>query len=448
MHADDRTSRLSFLLLNHTWFAEELRALGHEVVCAGWAHGGFDVVFPRLITVEELAAFLPRDFAPTHVVYYDDSHSVSVVGLDRLAVPLLFYSVDAHHHHLWQRYLVDLSDRTLVAQHDYLAAFARFQTRPVPLDWFPLWAPQRLEPAAERDIPVSFRGTLDPTLHPERQKFFDKIRLEVPVDAGPGSYADVYPRSHIVLNQTIGCDVNFRVFEALMSGALLITPGVGNGFYLLFEEGKHLVSYVRGDAADALEKIQYYLAHPEEAQAIAAEGRALVLASHTAEHRARQLADLARNTVREPSPHRAVAAAALLLSAVQTYRNIPKNGEGRNPWHDRLIAEATQLLRGLSSDTVLSDELRAMLFLATCFLEVNRGVSESIAMLQQLCATFPGDLLLKLCLSEELLRCDRGAEAEAIAEEVAVDGRELLACLPSLLGEARSQVLRSLTPAE
>ena len=53
--------------------------------------------------------------------------------------------------------------------------------------------------------------------------------------------------------------------------------------------GTEVVAF--SDAAQLKEQIAYYLAHPDEAAAIATLARTRVLAEHTYEHRARQVLD-------------------------------------------------------------------------------------------------------------------------------------------------------------
>lgn len=446
MHVDIDETVYSILLLNHTWLAPELRSLGHEVITAGWAHGGFDVVFNRLDSLESLYSKLPEGFAPTHVVYYDDSYSVSLLGLERLAVPLLFYSIDVHHHHAWHKYLAELSDLTFVAQRDYLQLLKDSVSPSVPIEWLPLWATLPMQPAAERDIPVCFRGSLDPVLHPERKAFFEAVSARVPVDAATGSYLDDYPRSKIVLNQAIGNDVNFRIFEALMAGALLITPKVSNGFDELFRDGIDLVTFASGNAEQAADLVEYYLEHPAEASEIAARGREIVLTRHSGTHRAALLVSKLAALVRDERRDRSVWSAALSLSAMSTYRNVKRDEDGRNPWHERLLLHAAGLLVSSPVEPDSAEEARSLVYLCACFIENCLSVEDSIDFLSRICDS-RDDLMLKLCLADELVRNDRPLEALEIAEQLSPEPEQLLAALPEVLLQAREQVYQALGSA-
>ncbi len=80
---------------------------------------------------------------------------------------------------------------------------------------------------------------------------------------------------------------NMRLYEATGVGALLLTDAKRN-LGELFEVGSEIVAYEGAD--DLAERIRHYLAHEDEAAAIAAAGQRRTLAEHTYEHRMRELA--------------------------------------------------------------------------------------------------------------------------------------------------------------
>ena len=112
---------------------------------------------------------------------------------------------------------------------------------------------------------VSFVGSLDARLHPDRVALLDALRGRLPLHVAEGPYADVFTHSRIVLNQTVRGDLNARVFEALACGALLLTERTGNGLLDLFADGEELVTYARighGLTAvldDALDKVAEFV---------------------------------------------------------------------------------------------------------------------------------------------------------------------------------------------
>lgn len=102
--------------------------------------------------------------------------------------------------------------------------------------------------------------------------------------------ADIYTRSRIVFNHAINDDVNMRVFEALATRSLLLTPEVSS-LDVLFQDGVHLVTYRTLD--EAVEKAHYYLAHDDEREQIAEAGYREVLAKHTFAHRVKRMLEVA-----------------------------------------------------------------------------------------------------------------------------------------------------------
>jgi len=77
-----------------------------------------------------------------------------------------------------------------------------------------------------------------------------------------------------------------RVFEVLACGAFQLCDDQRDVF-ALFQDGRDLVKFT--DGGDLVAKVKYFLAHPEERQAIAAQGRKTVLARHTYRHRIEEL---------------------------------------------------------------------------------------------------------------------------------------------------------------
>lgn len=172
---------------------------------------------------------------------------------------------------------------------------------------------ERLGPV-EKDIGVSFVGGISrdhvktlPTLEYLAQntpiEFFgygaDNLDAASPIRSrhhGEAWGLDMYrslARSRITLNRHI--DVaennanNMRLFEATGVGTMLLTDRKDN-LGELFEIGKEVVAY--SSPQEAAELIQYYLAHPDEAQAIAKAGQARTLREHTYRHRMEELAPI------------------------------------------------------------------------------------------------------------------------------------------------------------
>jgi spore maturation protein CgeB len=83
-----------------------------------------------------------------------------------------------------------------------------------------------------------------------------------------------------------GAMANTKVYEVLATGGFLMSDEKKD-LTALFRSGREFVGF--HDAADCAAKIRYYLGHPGERRAIAAQGQRETLAHHTYEHRLCQL---------------------------------------------------------------------------------------------------------------------------------------------------------------
>ncbi len=282
-HVPERS--LKILLLHQSWLAPELRSRGHQVTVAGYGQG----VDLRLEgpggSIDEILDFFPTANKPDCIVYHDDSRPLSILGLETVDIPTLLYAVDTHHHLSWHMYLARAFDHVWVAHLDYLTAM-RAQNSTT--EWMPLWAPEILKPQKTKTIEACFRGNLDPNYHPKRAKFFEEVGKFISLDAGSGHYKTDYARAKIVINQAVKNDLNFRVFEAMSAGALLITPRV-LGLDSLFVDGQDLVTYEGDSVEDVCRVVKYFLAHDSERERIADSGHRKVLRWHSPSARALKL---------------------------------------------------------------------------------------------------------------------------------------------------------------
>lgn len=98
---------------------------------------------------------------------------------------------------------------------------------------------------------------------------------------------------HIDMAKNYAC--NMRLFEATGCGTLLITDYKDN-LNELFEIGKEVVAYRSPEECAAL--VNYYLNHPEEAEAIARAGQARTLRDHTYERRMERTAEILERHLR------------------------------------------------------------------------------------------------------------------------------------------------------
>lgn len=96
----------------------------------------------------------------------------------------------------------------------------------------------------------------------------------------------VYAETKVVVGDSLCLDFEYpyywsdRVYETIGRGGFIIHPYI-KGMEDHFEDGKHLVFYKFGDFEELTEKIDYYLAHGAEREAIRKAGHDHVKQNHT-----------------------------------------------------------------------------------------------------------------------------------------------------------------------
>lgn len=425
--------KLNILLCNYGWWQNELRELGHNVFTVSWLAPGSKLNIPRLFSFKEILSELPADFKPDCLVYFDDSYPLSIVGLEEVDIPKLFYSVDVQHHHQWHKHVGGMFDEVWVAQKDFLPQMQLLSDPELPLKWQALWADGEIGLGLERDIDVCFRGNLDAELHPERGRFFQEIAEDIPIDAREGEYRLDYQRAKIVLNECVAGDLNFRVFEAMAAGALLLTPRIANGIQELFTENEQLVFY--DDAKDAKRLIKHYLAHPEQRERIARAGQAEVRARHMARNRAEDLAETCERLLSRKKPVLNLCAARTYLQGVGAYKkDIPLD-----------LPERTKLLNLAKESLLRSAKLRepgpiedlwATVLTAKCYLEQLELQVELRRFTEGLLSEEQPDEMLLLIHLDSLEQTGARVEAEELKAKLPEASRETIEEARLVLREA------------
>ncbi|MDD3312590.1 glycosyltransferase [Pseudodesulfovibrio sp.] len=340
---------MRILNLDGRYFVEPFRRMGHEVLWIG-PFAECDVPLDTMLPLSELLAVLrARAFTPDLVVWADICRPPSVVGVETLPAVTVGFSIDQYCNP-WHLAYGAAFDLMLVAQKDYLPLFAQEQLGNE-LEWFPLFcdAFRDADTGEERDIPVSFVGTVAGSFNRKRKAFLDAFRRGHPLFATQGDYAPVYNRSRLVLNQSAAGELNFRIFEALGCGAAVLTEEAENGLSELFADGEDLLLYPRGDSAAAADMARRALADGS-AERTAKNGWRKVHASHSSAVRARRI----------------LKRAGELLATGPTWRR-------RNPdVAARRVANAYNILAS-DAELALTPELRA------AFARLARATREAAA---------------------------------------------------------------------
>lgn len=402
---------MKILIFNQDWFAPQLRELGHHVITCG-SEPHLDHHIPCAFNNLDNIIQGLNGFLPDVILWHDNSMPTFLMtGLEATSIPLVLYSVDTFHHYPLHTFMAELFDHVLVAQKDYVNAFDDCGT---PATWLPLWAPRCIEASDDKKWPVSFVGNLNAKLNPRRVKFFDELKRHIPIHITQGNYWEFFPFSEIVVNQTVKGDLNFRVFEAMMSGALLLTERTPNGLLEIFEEGKHLVTYTPDSVDEATEKVSYLLNNPEQMRQIARNGREEIVKKHLPKHRAKTVHDIL-STISKRAPAKDRHFRAMVnhaLTSVISARNSGKH------MPIPLTAALLAAQRGIECGEQLS-EMQAGYLVRACYAyndltESSKG-TELIAHFADM---LPKQEILVLSAIRNLLNSGRRLEAEVVAAKI------------------------------
>lgn len=289
---------MRILNLDGHYFVAPFREMGHEVLWLGTG-ANCDIRLETVLSLADLMALLKeRAFNPDLVVWSDTCRPPSVIGIESLPAVTVGFSIDQYCNP-WHMAYAAAFDLMLVAQKDYLPLFEQEQLGNE-LEWFPLFCnPGRdVDMGLERDVPVSFVGTVEGSINKERKQFLNDFKKQYPLFVTQGNYVPIFNRSRIVLNQSAAAELNFRVFEAMACGAAMLTEDVDNGLDELFVDGENVLLYPRGDVAGAVETARRAL-EDGSADEIAARGRETVMARHSSSVRAKHILKRVRQMLAE-----------------------------------------------------------------------------------------------------------------------------------------------------
>ena len=244
------------------------------------------------VTILSDVAMLYR-MPPVDLLLVIDPFFGGIQFLPELDCPTAVVLIDTHRDLVTRAMFSRFFDHVLVAQQSDVSRIIGDGHPSV--QWLPLGGDPQVHfvPDLMRDIDVGFVGKLgEPGT--ERNTVLTTIlnrflTNEIGPFYSPTKMGEIYSRSKIVFNKSIGGDVNMRVFEAWASGALLVTDRIGNGLEDLATEGVHYVGY--DSVEEAIAEIERYLADHTARTQIAEAGQALLLERHTYDARLSQILD-------------------------------------------------------------------------------------------------------------------------------------------------------------
>jgi tetratricopeptide (TPR) repeat protein len=359
-------------------------------------------------------------------------------GVESCDLPIAAYVYDSPLNHFWLRHYLPLFDAAFVDFPDSIDLLGAEGTRA-------FWSPYAIdpanfpEPAEHKEHDLAFVGAS--VGRPRREALLELLRANFDIVTGgaarpgdPGRMtlresAEIYARSRIVVNECLIDGPNFRAFEAMASGALLLTEETRNGLPDLFEEGVHFATYT---PSNVVERAHYYLEHESERAEIAAAGRERVLERHSRLARAGEmlsrLADAPGRVLRGEDERTAAAGRAVFHFC----RRFPDLAESELPYACELLEAASEKRRDdgtlmwelAMAETQLGDVARALprMSRATELLPEEPRVLMHLAELLDSSGE-PG--LARQCAAGALARASAAPEhvRTAVAEAFEGDGR-------------------------
>lgn len=304
--------------------ARALRRNGQEVACVNTAPD-FKAPDRQEDAVAPFTADVPIDEVIERVgggdlFLYVEPLGLVPTGMEASPIPTACIISDVHRNLKSRQTLAKLFDHVFLYQRDYLDHFDRHP--PGSVHWSP-WAVDLddfKDRSLSRDLDVAFIGQLEHGRRmlrrgpSERTRVMEALSKEYRVNEQrcylPAEIPGVYGRSKIVINLPIGGELNWRDFEALASGALLITRRLQSGLDALFTEDVHYVAF--GDEEEFFTKVRYFLEHEDERARIAACGYAEAHAKHGWTHRMADLVEQVQSGPPNGAPIRRMRRSAAL----------------------------------------------------------------------------------------------------------------------------------------
>ena len=213
-------------------------------------------------------------------------------GLEQIPCMCAWYGIDTHMDYEKHLKICRVFDVSFIAQLEYVGKLR--------LDginqayWLPLAYDHGFMPNSvlERSIDVAYVGSMQQQMNPERHHLIERLKKEFPNhyfgNANPADMERIYSSSHLVFNRSVRNDINMRFFEAMGSGAVLLSNEIiNNGADQLFDKGIHYLTYQSEESLVTL--VKELLRDPARCRAISESARSRILNQHTYSHRINEI---------------------------------------------------------------------------------------------------------------------------------------------------------------
>ena len=254
-----------------------LQRQGHEVIVWGLGHSGF----------ENNALVMLLDGVGV-ILVLEQYTSEWIPDLSDLNIPVVYWSIDSHcNFESDKRFVKKLRANAVLCS--CKPDIERFQKETIArVEWFPYAYPSDL---IKPDVLIKTRdiGFCGSKGNPARQEYLKNLQRDIGLSFVDGllgfEMVNFIQRCRIHFNINLSHDINYRTFETMGAGTMLLTnetPGLEE----LFKIEKHLITYTGYE--DCVDKIKYYIQNQDELEKIAIAGYAHVRKNHTYDNRAEQ----------------------------------------------------------------------------------------------------------------------------------------------------------------
>lgn len=285
------------------YFAEAFNDLGHNLLVLSDIKGKYvDEIVKGPAKIDLISK--KHGFKPDAIFFIEGgTHRILPIGMNSLNCLKLWYGIDTHMNYKKHLIVSRLFDLTLIAQKEYIENLINDGIKNV--SWLPLAFPEKLLPdksnnIEEREIDISYIGSTEWSVNKKRYKLlkilknnFDNISFG---SADSKKMIEIYSKSKLVFNKSVNNDMNMRFFEAMGSGAILVTDKViNNGVEDIFDENKNYFTYKDEDSLINL--VNELLADQKFIKNNGIENQKLILSKHTYKHRAIEVIDHIKNSI-------------------------------------------------------------------------------------------------------------------------------------------------------
>lgn len=216
------------------------------------------------------------------------------LNLEKTDILKAVYLVDSHlHFDTWHKHFAQIFDYIFIAQKKY---FKKLKSKGYKnVFWLPLYCDPKIDKNLNlnRIYDIGFVGTIN-TFHNLKRSIFlwlleKNFKTKIGQNVFRENRAQILNQAKIAVNLSISSDLNFRTFEAMSCGAMLLTDEQDN-MLEFFKNRKHLVIFK--NFLELIKLARFYIKNEKERLKIAKIGQRETLNKHTSNNRAKEIVDI------------------------------------------------------------------------------------------------------------------------------------------------------------